>query len=244
MAEAARAAVPAATPGRKTYPYLTTKAWWDIRRRFKTTMPKGEVNSGYLAGVLNVSEKATSSVIAALRSFGLIDESGRTTDRANAWRDDQQYRQVTAAMLEEVYPQELRDMAPPPNPDKDAVARWFMRETGAGEGAAAWMARLYALVAAGDPTGEQAGAERAQAPRQPAAPREARAGANRGRGRAAKPPSFEAPEETPSPAPTTPSRHPSPSVHIDIQVHIDPAASAEQIDEIFASMARHLYGRG
>ncbi|MBI4298143.1 MAG: hypothetical protein HY666_00065 [Chloroflexi bacterium] len=34
-----------------------------------------------------------------------------------------------------------------------------------------------------------------------------------------------------------------PSVHIDIQIHIDSSASAEQIDQIFASMARHLYRR-
>ncbi len=33
-----------------------------------------------------------------------------------------------------------------------------------------------------------------------------------------------------------------PALHIDIQVHIDPTSSAEQIDHIFASMARHLYG--
>ena len=33
-----------------------------------------------------------------------------------------------------------------------------------------------------------------------------------------------------------------PALHIDIQVHIDPTASAEQIDHIFASMARHFYG--
>ena len=33
-----------------------------------------------------------------------------------------------------------------------------------------------------------------------------------------------------------------PALHIDIQVHIDAESSAEQIDQIFASMARHLYG--
>ena len=33
-----------------------------------------------------------------------------------------------------------------------------------------------------------------------------------------------------------------PALHIDIQVHIDPTSSAEQIDQIFASMARHFYG--
>lgn len=33
----------------------------------------------------------------------------------------------------------------------------------------------------------------------------------------------------------------SPSLHIDLQVHISPEATAEQIDKIFASMAKHLY---
>ena len=36
---------------------------------------------------------------------------------------------------------------------------------------------------------------------------------------------------------------PEPAVHIDIQIHIDSSATSEQIDQIFASMARHLYGR-
>ena len=34
-----------------------------------------------------------------------------------------------------------------------------------------------------------------------------------------------------------------PSVHIDVQIHIDSNATPEQIDHIFSSMARHLYGR-
>lgn len=36
----------------------------------------------------------------------------------------------------------------------------------------------------------------------------------------------------------------APSLHIDVQVHISSDASAEQIDQIFASMAKHLYARG
>ena len=34
-----------------------------------------------------------------------------------------------------------------------------------------------------------------------------------------------------------------PALHIDVQIHIDSSASPEQIDQVFASMARHLYGR-
>jgi hypothetical protein len=33
------------------------------------------------------------------------------------------------------------------------------------------------------------------------------------------------------------------ALHIDIQIHISPEASADQIDQIFASMAKHLYRR-
>lgn len=33
-----------------------------------------------------------------------------------------------------------------------------------------------------------------------------------------------------------------PSVHIDFQIHISPESSPEQIDQIFASMRRYLYG--
>ena len=45
-------------------------------------------------------------------------------------------------------------------------------------------------------------------------------------------------------APTTGGRLPTqgPTLHIDIQVHISPEASAEQIEQVFASMAKHLYG--
>jgi len=39
------------------------------------------------------------------------------------------------------------------------------------------------------------------------------------------------------------SKSGAPSLHIDIQVHVSSEASAEQIDQIFASMAKHLYGR-
>lgn len=35
-----------------------------------------------------------------------------------------------------------------------------------------------------------------------------------------------------------------PTVHIDLQIHISPEASNAQIDAIFASMAKHLYGKG
>jgi hypothetical protein len=44
-------------------------------------------------------------------------------------------------------------------------------------------------------------------------------------------------------APKFPSASGGPEVHIDIQIHISPESNAQQIDKIFESMAKHLYGR-
>lgn len=234
------------TGRRTTYPNLPEANWWALRRRFQQTMPR-EVDASYLATVLDISEAAAGNLTGPLRALGLIDDDGRPTDLALAWRDDEQYRQVTTTMLESVYPQGLRDAAPPPNPDRGAVVRWFSRTTGAGQAYTERMARLYLLLAAGDPAAvNQPAPERAprqgQTPTQGRPARQARAGgrtAAPGRGAPALEPQLPTPALTP-----TPRQAQQPSVHIDIQIHIDPAATAEQIDQIFASMARHLYDRG
>jgi hypothetical protein len=43
--------------------------------------------------------------------------------------------------------------------------------------------------------------------------------------------------------PAIPSVQAGPAIHIDIQIHISPESTAQQIDKIFESMAKHLYGR-
>lgn len=46
----------------------------------------------------------------------------------------------------------------------------------------------------------------------------------------------------PKETPVQTERPSQPSVHIDFQIHISPEATPEQIDQIFDSMRRHLYG--
>jgi hypothetical protein len=46
---------------------------------------------------------------------------------------------------------------------------------------------------------------------------------------------------TPPPPPETPAPKVRPDVHLDFQIHIDADAKPEVIDQIFASMAKHLY---
>lgn len=50
-------------------------------------------------------------------------------------------------------------------------------------------------------------------------------------------------EEAPTNTEHRPDTASDPSLHIDVQIHIDSSATPDQIDHIFESMARHLYGR-
>ena len=54
-----------------------------------------------------------------------------------------------------------------------------------------------------------------------------------------KPHEVVAPEPLASPA----KSNGGPTVHLDIQIHIPADATPDQIDQIFSSMARHLYAK-
>lgn len=220
---------------RTSYPSIPERNWWDLRRRFLSSPPK-EVSAAYLSDVLGIQEKAAANLVPSLRAIGLIDEKGRPTERAAKWRDDEQYAEATGEIIAEVYPQRLLDVAPPGSPDLVTVQRWFLRETGTGKARANMLAAFYRLLAAGDPSAGDEGARRAAdrpatSQRQPvraaqkrtgngaAAPRDT--GDNRGEAQKAL----------------------LPSLSVAVQVYIDKDMTPEQVDHVFASMARHLYGK-
>ena len=231
---------------RRGYPYVPRNNWRDLRARFLATPPRGEVNAGYLAGVLGIGEGSAKNLVPSLRALGLVDGEGRATERAMAWRDDEHYAETTRLMLEEVYPQALRDIAPPPNPDRETARRWFMRDLNTGEAAADKLASFYVLLAAGDPT---AGDEAAEHPRErhprPRPGTRRASETRRARRDAVATPSASTSGQASTASPTEVRQRTTsgPSLHVDIQVHIDPAAPADQIDAIFESMARHLFDR-
>jgi len=218
---------------RRTYPYFPSRNWWDLRRRFQVTMP-GRVDASYLQTVLDVGEGHAKNLLPQMRTIGMIDETGRTTELANQWRDDETYEEACKAIVERVYSRELTDALPPPNPDQKATERWFSRTMGVGQSMATKLAAFYRLVLSGDVTDQQTdrrareqnadGQKRATVKRQPAQSRRKRPEPAVGRTPAEKP-------------------RQAPSLHIDVQVHIPPDATAEQIDTIFEAMAKHLYYR-
>jgi hypothetical protein len=216
----------------RNYPLLPPKNWWVIRNRFKRSVPSS-VSKNYLATVLGVSEKAAGNALPGLRMLGLVDDEGRTTDRANHWRVDTEYPEVCKQIMEEVYPEELLHAVPDPVEDYTTAVRWFMREAGVGQGTARAMARVYQLLHKADPSeGDDVTASKSK-PKKEAKKSDPKPKAQKSASPNPTPPAI-APPPKPKGAPT---------LHIDVQVHISPDSSPEQIDTIFASMAKHLYKR-
>jgi hypothetical protein len=222
---------------RKSYPRLPAKNWWTLRDRFKQTMPS-RVDADYLQSVLGLTSTASAgNLIGPLRNMGLIDEKGAPTDRALDWRHDETYAEVCKAIVTEIYPDALVSAFPQPATDSSGVTNWFARNTGAGQGAASGMAALYSLLADGDPASRPSGSATTNGK----APKATKA---------AKPVRKPAPADTQGQAPRRndgdgqqrPSDRPAPSINVNVQVHISAEASPQQIDQIFKSMAEHLYG--
>ena len=221
---------------RRTYPAITTKAWWQLRKQFRQSVP-AQVTARYLATVLETKEKsAEANVLLGVRAVGLIDKDGTPTPRANDWRDDERYAQTCKAILEEIYPQDLRDAVPNPSSAGDAAEGWFMRTTGCGQSAARKMASLYSLLAAGDPSADQKRTARKPTPT-------TGSGSN-GKQRArtlSSPTQLLTQRQSRPPASPDPEM---PEMRLNLEIRIDASVTPEQIDQIFASMAKHIYRRG
>lgn len=220
---------------KKTYPMMPVTQWWKLRDRFKKSMP-GVVTDRYLSTVLNMKvESARANVLPPLKHTGIIDENGKPTDLANRWRDDKLYPGVCSEILEQVYPSELRDACPDPSKDRNSVERWFAQSTGAGTAAVAKIVAFYTLLCEADLSrakirGELKRKAKTQAPK-PKHPMVTK-------GKVTKESSL---AEPPATAPTAVAEFPD--VRINLQIHISSDASPDQIDQIFSSIARHIYAK-
>ncbi len=226
---------------KNTYPYLPTKAWWTLRQKFNRSIP-AQVTPPYLVAVLGGKEtSAKGNVLPALKAVGLVDEDGATTNRAKLWRDDTSYADVCREIREEIYPPDLLNAIPDASLDTDAAKRWFMTTTGCGVQAARKMAAMYSLLAEAIPlSGDQ-----------PTAPKSKNRTASKSK-KSKKPKetvSSKKPERAaPQDGSALRTRTPSPSLdmpemRLNVEIRIDASVTPEQIDLIFASMAKHLYGR-
>lgn len=227
--------------GRATYPYMSPAQWYGVRARLRQSMPKG-IDVDWLMAALGTSEKGARNALPQLRALGLIDTDGKPTSLALDLRDDEHYAQTCDAILEALYPESLLHAYDSSEANADQVARWFMRNAHTGEATAKMQARLYLTLLRRElPSDDQ----KPRTPRKRAAKKTAPAKnvqslpeTNGGRS-----------TEAGSGNDTSLTDHeerqqaPGPALHIDLQIHISADASDTQIDAVFKSMAKYLYGR-
>jgi len=215
-------------------PRVGEKPWFALRAK-AATAPSTKFTPSAVAALLSMSgeKSANDNVLYGLRRLGIIDEDGSLTERGNKWRVDASYPEACDEILASVYPSELLALTDDDGrPDRSKVATWLQHK-GQGESAAKQMASTYTLVASRSPAPAPASTGPTPSiPKQrtrkvtttPNLKKESTVGGTHDGGQE-----------------TTGGGNPSPTIHLDIQVHIPPAASATQIDQIFASMAKHLY---
>lgn len=224
---------------KKTFPMLPIGHWWQLRKQFKRSIP-GVVTDSYLATVLDMQpNSARANVLPFLKDLGIIDDEGKPTSRANFWRDDGHYAGVCKDMLDGVYPAELREAVPDPNANRPSAERWFANRTGAGEAAVRRMAALYALLVEGDISKQPDEKDKKERPVRKATvptPPVVRAAVP-------EPPLARRPFGGQDHELQEPKRQKPPDININLQVHISADSTSDQIDQIFASMAKHIYRR-
>ena len=222
---------------KQIYPMISEKSWWQIRNQFKKTIPS-VVNVSYLKSLLSLnSDQSARNIMSPLRQMGIIDADGKPQPRATDWRSDAKYPEVCSNIVSEIYPQELLDLIPDAQVDNAVAKSWFMDTCALGDKAASKISSTFSLLKNGQVKADLDISK-------PSAP-----------ARKSKPKKKDSPDKTISPENITPAPQitntptatdvaaTTPSVHIDLQIHISPDASPDQIDSIFASMAKHLYGR-
>lgn len=211
------------------FPVIPLKHWWSLRHRFRKSIPS-KVDARYLASVLaGMSEgSAQANIIPSLRAMGLIDDHSKPTELAVKWRDDSSYPEVCQAIRKNVYPKQLLEVASGTD-DREAARRWFASHSGGGESIVNKATAVYMLLCEADPAKAKGNAD--QPSQAPAGRQEART----------KPPRRERKSSRGEESGNDALRSVAgPALHLNVQVHISPDATADQIDQIFASMGKHL----
>lgn len=222
-----------------SFPKIADSSWWKLRALFIRKVP-AIITPSYLASGLSMSEaSANSNLIGPFKKIGIIDNDGKPTDLAYDWRDDHKYADVCKTLIEKYYPEEIRDLFHSPDVELQKLSNWFMNKAKCGMPAANMYARFYLLLLKAD-LNEAEAANIKKEPKIKASKKESRTNSKTTK----KNQPLQEPNQsvvTPpiTPPPTTVLRN-APELHINLQLHISPESSADQIDKIFESMAKHL----
>jgi len=219
---------------KETYPRIYETNWWILRKKIASRVPQ-KIDEDYLQSILNINEGAAANLKRELKRIGFIDEECNTLNIVSDWRFEENYQKICQNIIEKVYPAKLRDLYSGTDLELKKVAEWFSRNTITGKVAGEQMARFYILLNEADPNKQN------------------RLLKEKGKGLYPKTAKAKRIKTTPSanihelntPKDLIHELETSsiPSLHIDIQIHIAADTKPEQMDHIFQSMAKHLYGK-
>lgn len=240
--------------GGEAIPSFPAKHWFNLRKQFQKAIPK-EVTPSYLATVLDMQEiSAKNNIHRPMKIIGLISQDNKPTELANRWRHDDEYKDVCAEIVNNIYPQGLKDaFQNPTNDDFQRVKSWFSRNMSVGEAAADKMASLFILLHEADLSkvedytrNRKGNSENNSKPlRLSGKKTKAENGSfnsqikSSARGQNDYESADDKTANDARPQPAAPNSL-NPSLHIDLQIHISPESSTDQIDAIFSSMAKYL----
>lgn len=127
-----------------------------------------------------------------------------------------------------------------PEFDRDKIAQWFMTTAKLGDGTAKAAASMYILLNC-----KEIKADTSTNGNSPTKKTTKKTTVKKAETLSVELPSRQSVNIDLSNSPNMSNRErlSSPTLHIDLQIHISPDASSEQIDSIFASIAKHLYSR-
>lgn len=233
--------------GKQFFPMMPETSWWSLRQQFKKTIPS-LLSVSYLKSLLGLtSDQSARNLLSPLKQMKIIDEDGKPLQRANDWRNDDKYLAVCQEILEEIYPPELLELFPDREVDSASVKNWFMNALAVGASAASKNAATFTMLKSGEIK------DLAAIKTQNTKPKSKTTQPFKSREEQTKKLATMTGESDSIPVAMNPAKGSGlnigtneivPTVHIDLQIHISPEASSNQIDAIFASMAKHLYGRG
>lgn len=219
------------------FPYLSFNQLIAVRNKLRQSVPK-IIDLEWVMAALGTTEKNARNIVPQLKALGIAGPDGTPTALAEDLRHDDAFAQACRTMLTSVYPESLRQAHDDPDTvAREAVAGWFMRNAKTGESPATKQASLYiALLKAELPKAEDVRPTRTR-----------RVGAV-GEGVTSKPAGSPKQQEVRTGSKNTVSETRDeqahvPTLHIDLQIHISSEASESQIEAVFKSMAKHLYGR-
>jgi hypothetical protein len=215
------------------YPQIPSTVWWGFRG-ILTRTPNTTVDERLLGIELGVQEAAARQYVVELKLVGLLNEDSKATPLALKWRLETGYAEAVQELAEKIYPQGLRDLAPPGNADRQRVVSWFLHE-GLGQGAAGNKAATYLMITSATPN---------EAPARASASRSDDAGKKASSTKAQKAPTQRSAIEQRARRPAERSTGPGPEnfpLNVNVQIHISADAGSEQIESIFSAMRRYLY---